>query len=87
MYIDVSDVIQANEHTKYPNCGLPVNFLIFLLMSFCFTITKESQAPFKNINQYILNLSFYFLLHDCDVSEIGWEMNGEIWQDVLHRIQ
>ena len=29
LYLDVSDVIQANEHAKYAHCGLPVNFWIF----------------------------------------------------------
>ena len=26
LYLDVSDVIQTNEHTKHDNCGLHVNF-------------------------------------------------------------
>ena len=35
LHPDVSDIIQAIEQSKYANCGLPVNFWIFLLTSFC----------------------------------------------------
>ena len=35
------DVIHANEHTKYANCGLPVKSWNFLLMSFCFMMKKD----------------------------------------------
>ena len=28
--LDVSELVHANEHTKYGNCGLHVNFLNFL---------------------------------------------------------
>ena len=41
LYLDVSDVIHANEHTKNANCDLPVNFWIFLLKSFCFMMKKN----------------------------------------------
>ena len=41
LYLDSSDVIHADEHTKYFNCGLPVNFWIFLLKSFCFMMKKD----------------------------------------------
>ena len=37
----VSDVIHANEQTKYANCGLHVNFWNFLLMSFCSVMKKD----------------------------------------------
>ena len=39
--LDVSDVIHKSEHTKYENCGLHVNFWIFLLMSFCLMTEKD----------------------------------------------
>ena len=35
LYLHTSDVIHANEHTKYANCGLHGNFYNFLLMPFC----------------------------------------------------
>ena len=41
LYLEVSYVIHANEHTKYADCGLPVNFWIFLLMSFWFTLKND----------------------------------------------
>ena len=41
LYLDVSDIIHKNEHTKYAKCGLPVNFWIFLLMSFSFMTKKD----------------------------------------------
>ena len=34
LYLLVSDVIHANEHTKYANCGLHANLWNFLLMPF-----------------------------------------------------
>ena len=42
LYVNVSDVIHANDHTKYANCGLPVNFWTFLSTSFCFIIKKDN---------------------------------------------
>ena len=36
LYLDVSNVIHANEHTKYTNCDLPRNFRILLFVSLCF---------------------------------------------------
>ena len=39
--LDVKDVIHANEHTKYANSGLHVNFWKFWLMPFCFMIKKD----------------------------------------------
>ena len=41
LYIEVSDVIHANGHTKYANCTLHVNCWNFLLMSFCFMMKKD----------------------------------------------
>ena len=41
LYLDVNDVIHANEHPNYANCGLPVSFWIFLLMSLCFIVKKD----------------------------------------------
>ena len=35
LYLDVSDVMLANEHAKHAKCGLHVNFSNFLLMPFC----------------------------------------------------
>ena len=31
LHLDVSDVIHVNKHTKYANCGLPVNFWGFFV--------------------------------------------------------
>ena len=42
LHLDVGHVIQANEHTNYPNIGLHVNFWNLLLMAFCFMIEKDS---------------------------------------------
>ena len=65
LYLDVSDVIPTNKHTKYANCGLDVNFRNFLLMPFCFMIKKDHfqqrlllwhQVPFKKICLYHLGL-------------------------------
>ena len=33
--------VHGNEDIKYANRDLPVNFWIFLLMSFCFIIKKD----------------------------------------------
>ena len=41
LYLDVSDVIHTNEHTKYANCDFYKNFWIFLLMPFCFMMSKN----------------------------------------------
>ena len=35
---DVSEIIQTNEHKKYVNCDLPVNFSIFI---FCFMMKMD----------------------------------------------
>ena len=40
LHLDVGHVIQANEHTNYPNKGLHVNFWNLLLMAFCFMMKK-----------------------------------------------
>ena len=64
LYLDVSDAIHENDHTKNANCGLPVNVWIFLLKSFCFMMKKDhfkqkllfwSQVPFKML-----------LFHSCE---------------------
>ena len=44
LYLDVSDVIDANEHPKYANCGLPVGFWIFLLMSLFYYEKRSFEA-------------------------------------------
>ena len=36
----VSNVIHANKHIKYVNCGLHVNFWDFFSVSFCFILKK-----------------------------------------------
>ena len=41
LYRDVSDVIDANEDTKYANCDLPVNISNFFLISFFFMMKKN----------------------------------------------
>ena len=41
LYLGVSDIIHTKEHTKYANCGLAINFWIFLLMPFCFIMKKD----------------------------------------------
>ena len=41
LYLDVSDVIHANEHTVCVNCGLRGSFWDFLLMSFCFMMKNN----------------------------------------------
>ena len=41
LYLDVSDVIHANEHTKLAICALHVNLWNFLSMSFCFCNKKR----------------------------------------------
>ena len=41
LYLDVSDVIHANEHTVCVNCGLHGSFWDFLLMSFCFMMKNN----------------------------------------------
>ena len=41
LYIDVSDVIHADEHTKHANCRLYVNFWNFLLKPFYFMMKKD----------------------------------------------
>ena len=40
LYLDVSDVIHANEHTKYYNCELLVNCWIFG-NAICFMMKKN----------------------------------------------
>ena len=40
LYLDISDIIHINEHTKYPNNGLHVNLWNFLLMTLCFMMKK-----------------------------------------------
>ena len=39
LYLNVSDVIHANEHTKH-DCGLHVNFWNFLLIPYCFRVRR-----------------------------------------------
>ena len=41
LYLNVSDIMHANEHKKHANCGLHVNFWNFLLMLFCFMTKKD----------------------------------------------
>ena len=41
LYLDVSDVMHANEDAIYGNCGLHINFRNFLLLTFCFTIKMD----------------------------------------------
>ena len=59
LYFDLNDIIHANKHTEYANCGLAVNFWIFSLMSSCFMMKKDHfkqklfiwrQVPFKHIS-------------------------------------
>ena len=40
---DVSDIIHVNEHAKYANSGVQVNFRNFLLVPFCFLMKKEKN--------------------------------------------
>ena len=56
LYLNVSEIRHANEHKSYANCGLHVNFLNVLLISFCFMMKKDHfkqklllfpQVPFK----------------------------------------
>ena len=39
LYLDISGIIHLNEHTKYVNSSLHINFWIFL--SFCFIMKKD----------------------------------------------
>ena len=57
LYLDVSDVTHANEHTKHANCSLYVNLWNFWLMPSCFMMKKDHfkqklllwpQVPFKD---------------------------------------
>ena len=41
LYLDLSDVIHANKHTRYANCGLHINVWNFLFMRFCFMVKKD----------------------------------------------
>ena len=41
LYLDITNVIHANECTKYANCDLHVNFWIFLLMPISFMMKKD----------------------------------------------
>ena len=56
--LDVTNVIHANEHTEYANCGVRVNFWNFL-MPFCFMMKKNLlsnscyfglRPPLKSLN-------------------------------------
>ena len=56
LYFDLSDVIHANEHAIYANCGLHVGLWNFSLMLFCFMMQMDHvkqklllwpQIPFK----------------------------------------
>ena len=50
LYLDLSDVIHANKHTIYDNCGLHVNFRNFWLMPFYFMLKNMllwPQVPFS----------------------------------------
>ena len=58
LYLDVSDVIHANEHTKHVYCDLHVNFWSSLLMLLSFMMKKDHfnqkllvwpHIPFKKI--------------------------------------
>ena len=62
LYLNVNDVIHANEQTKYANCSLHKNFWNFLLMSFCFMIKRNyfkqklllwHLVPFKFLEKLI----------------------------------
>ena len=39
--LDESDMIHANGHTYFANCGFHVNFWKFLMMMCCFMIRKD----------------------------------------------
>ena len=73
------DVIHANKHTKSANSGLPVNFWIFLLKSFCFMMKKY------HFKQKLLLWSYFsfkmLLLHRCFSNanlESGFSITGTL---------
>ena len=41
LYLNLNDVMLANEHTIYAKCGLHLNFRNFLLILFCFAMKKD----------------------------------------------
>ena len=48
LYLDFSDVIHANRHTIYANCGLHVNFCNFWFMPFMMkNMLLWPQVPFS----------------------------------------
>ena len=67
LYLGVSDVIHANEQTKYANCDLHVNFWNFLLMSFCLVTKKNhfNPSPLDPGQREKINLNFYFHTSLC----------------------
>lgn len=59
LYLDLTNIIHANENTKYATCTLHVNFWNFSSIPFCFTMKKDHfrqtlllwfQVPFKDEN-------------------------------------
>ena len=80
LYLDVSVVIRANKHTKYANCGLPVNVLIFLL---CHSVLWQkmivlSKSPYFGITSpwrtYLYNLGDYCVTFFISVNQTSKEM-------------
>ena len=75
----VSDVIHAKKHTKSANSGLPVNFWIFLLKSFCFMMKKYHFKQKLLLWSYV---SFKMLLLHRRFSnanlESGFSMTGTL---------
>ena len=67
LYLNISVVIQTNQHTKHANCDLNVNFWDFLLMSFCFLVKKDH---FKQESFYVvcLQVPFKLLVGYCQVN-------------------
>ena len=63
--LDVRDIIQANEHTLYANCGLHVKFWKFCLKSFCFMMRK---SHFKLIWLHEYKLDIFQQRFNCSNS-------------------
>ena len=81
----ISDVIHANEQTKYANCGLHVNFWNFLLMSFCSVMKKDhfSKNCYVGLRSPLVSIgsiTLFFFSNFLEIPENSWTATSQSYK-------
>ena len=74
--LDASDVMYANEHALYANCGLYVKCWKFRLMPFCFMTKKDHFQQKLLLSSHVPFMKLYWLtvtdlvLYECELATV-----------------